>query len=104
MLSKDQLEFAKTNPKEFLLQYNDLSIRIKRILSEMEFEEEAGASSDRMKNLLSEAKKAKAEREELYNLVNNLPIDEIYKYILTSHYLNGKTVREIANELNYNYR
>lgn len=104
MLSKDQLELAKTNPKKFLLQYNDLSIRIKRILSEMEFEEEAGASSDRMQNLLSEAKKAKAEREEIYNLVNNLPIDETYKYILTSHYLNGKTVCEIANELKYTCR
>lgn len=104
MLSKDQLKLAKTAPNEFLLQGRDLTIRIERILSELKFEEETNPSSERMQSLLNEAKKAKNEREKIYNLLNNAPIDETYKYILSSHYLNGKTVLEIAKELNYSYR
>lgn len=104
MLSKDQLKLAKTNPKEFLLQSKDLSIRIKKILSELKFEEETSPASERMQSLLSEAKKAKAEREEIFNLVDHSAINDTYKYILISHYLNGKTLLEIAKELNYNYR
>lgn len=104
MLSKEQLEFAKTNPKEFLLQSKDLTIQIKKILSELKYEEETGGSSERMQSLLTEAKKAKNEREEIYKLINNAPIKEVYKYILISHFINGQTLLEISKELNYNYR
>lgn len=104
MLSKDQLKLAKTNPKEFLSQSKDLSIRIKKILSELKFEEETNPSSERMQSLLSEAKKAKAEREELYNLVDHLAINDTYKYILISHFFNDITILEISKELNYTYR
>ena len=104
MLSKDQLKLAKTNPKEFLLQSKDLTIRINRILTELKFEDETGPSSERMQNLLIEAKKAKAEREEIYNLLANAQINETYKYILISRFFNNKTIAEISKELNYAYR
>lgn len=104
MLTNEQLTLAKTKPREFLLQSKDLAIQIKKILSELKFEEETGASNERMQSLLTKAKKAKTKQEEIYNLINNSPIKEIYKYILTSHFINDRTLLEISKELNYTYR
>ncbi len=104
MLTNAQLTLAKTQPREFLLQSKDLTTRIKKILLELKFEEETMPSEEKMQNLLAEAKNAKAEREEIYNLIDKAPINDTYKYILISHFLNGKTLLEISHELNYTYR
>ena len=104
MLNTEQLEIIKSKPKEFLSQYKALTIRLKKIINELSFEEETVKSETKTKALIAEAINIKKQRDEMYNLINEKLTDDTYRYILCAHYLQNKTISDISIDLNFNKR
>lgn len=104
MLTNEQLTLAKTQPREFLLTAQKLVIRLKRVMNELSFAEETGASKEEMRKLLDEVKAIKLQRDDINKLIAEKVSDDTYRYILTAHFLQDMTMPEISKSLNYSRR
>lgn len=109
MLSPEQTELARTEPKEFLQQYRFLRTQAESLLARLDFwdqqEQNTGEEFSAYKVELVQAVRRLADLEQdIFKAVDQAELKPNYKTFLILRYIEGLTVKGISERLLLNVR
>lgn len=109
MLSPEQLELARSEPKEFFQQYKLLRTQAESLLARLDFwdQQEQSTSEEFLtyKRELAQAIRRLADLEQdIFNAVERADLKPNYKSFLILRYIEGLTVKAISEKLLLNVR
>ena len=104
MLSKDQLDFAKAEPKKFLQQYEYLRAQAEARLGRLEYWQGCEEAENYCKELVEKVRELVTLERDISSLIDSISIKEQYKTLLYLRYIECLTISEMAQKLAYNKR
>ena len=107
MLNKTQLEFAKNDPKSFLLQYQNITGTIETLLERIDYLERINILADtgnQISALISEISKLNELQTDIFNFLHTTVEDDFLCQLLDMRFFQKTTIKNIANRFNYTYR
>lgn len=100
MLNEEQMKLIKENPIAFFRSCQGLYPKLMQLVNELEIENKTGGSEEKKNELSNNILAVKNQRQEIYDMIIKYVPDNQKQYILCAHYLQGKSLQEIAESFN----